>query len=54
MPYPCPVPIDQHWHLEDGDDGWYVVSPGGDRSGPYSEAAAERKCAELRRRFGSD
>lgn len=38
----------EYWHLEDGEDGWYVVSPWGGRCGPFTEDAGAAKMRELR------
>jgi len=51
VPYPCPVPIAEHWHIADldgGGAGWYVVSPSGKTWGPYTEDEAGRLLDKLR------
>lgn len=47
-PYPCSHPVGEHWCLEDGEDGWYVVSPWGGRCGPFTEEEGSAKMRELR------
>jgi hypothetical protein len=52
MAYPCPVPIQGHWMIEDGDDGWYVVRPWDQgRCGPFSEEEAGQMLPILQARY---
>lgn len=52
--YPCPVPIDGHWHIEDGGDGWYVVRPFDQgRVGPFTEDDAADMLPLLKLRYPS-
>lgn len=52
VPIPCPVPINGHWMIEDGDEGWYVVRPFGDgRCGPFTEAEASRMLPILQEQY---
>lgn len=54
VPFPCDVPIEGHWHLEDGEGGWYVVRPfDRGRVGPFeSEEVAARMLPVLQTRYG--
>lgn len=53
VPYPCPEPINAHYLVEDGDDGWYVVRPFGlGRCGPFTEEEAAARLPELRETYG--
>jgi hypothetical protein len=45
-PWPA---IDGVWHLADGTDGWYVVSPDGGECGPFTEDEAGRAKERLMR-----
>lgn len=52
VPYPCPVPVDGHWMIEDSADGWYVVRPFDEgRCGPFSEDEAERQLPLLQKLY---
>lgn len=53
VPYPCPVPINGHYLVEDGGDGWYVVRPYDlGRCGPFTEEEADRQLPVLRELYG--
>jgi hypothetical protein len=53
VPYPCPVPIQGHWLIEDGEQGWYVVRPFGQgRCGPFTEEEAMRQLPLLKAEYG--